>query len=63
MKGDQDLPQCSVFVGMSLDGFIARANGDLDWLMGGGKGELPMGMAQSCWWSQSQRMSCGKLAP
>ena len=31
-------PECSVFVGVSLDGFIARPNGDLDWLMGEGGG-------------------------
>ena len=35
----QGVAECAVFEGVSLDGFIARANGDLDWLMGGGEGE------------------------
>jgi len=30
--------ECAVFVGVSLDGFLARPNGDLDWLMGDGEG-------------------------
>jgi len=33
------LPECAVFIGLSLDGFIARPNGDLDWLMGEGGGD------------------------
>ena len=33
------MAQCSVFVGVSLDGYIARPNGDLDWLMGEGGGD------------------------
>jgi dihydrofolate reductase len=33
------MPNCAVFVGVSLDGFIARPNGDLDWLMGEGGGD------------------------
>ena len=40
MKGeDQEVTECAVFVGISLDGFIARLNGDLDWLMGEGGGD------------------------
>jgi dihydrofolate reductase len=38
-KEDHPVPECSVFVGVSLDGFIARPNGDLDWLMGEGGGD------------------------
>jgi dihydrofolate reductase len=36
---DTTSPECAVFVGVSLDGFIARANGDLNWLMGEGGGD------------------------
>jgi dihydrofolate reductase len=32
-------PECAVFVGVSLDGFLARPNGDLDWLTGEGGGD------------------------
>jgi dihydrofolate reductase len=35
----QAVTECAVFVGVSLDGFIARPNGDLDWLMGEGGGD------------------------
>lgn len=38
MNGAVD-SRVSVFIGMSLDGFIARTNGDLDWMQGpGGEG-------------------------
>ena len=39
MTGVAGPRECAVFVGVSLDGFIARPNGDLDWLMGEGGGE------------------------
>lgn len=39
MKAVHAVPECAVFVGVSLDGFIARPNGDLDWLMGEGGGD------------------------
>jgi dihydrofolate reductase len=39
MTEDQAVPGCAVFVGVSLDGFIARPNGDVDWLMGEGGGD------------------------
>jgi dihydrofolate reductase len=39
MEKDHARPECAVFVGVSLDGFIARPNGDLDWLMGEGGGD------------------------
>ena len=39
MEKDRARPECSVFVGVSLDGFIARANGDLDWFMGDGESD------------------------
>lgn len=39
MQEDRAPAECSVFVGVSLDGFIARPNGDLDWLMGEGGGD------------------------
>ena len=39
MKPKAGVAECAVFVGVSLDGFIARPNGDLDWLMGEGGGD------------------------
>ena len=32
--GASAMPKCSVFIATSLDGFIARKNGNLDWLPG-----------------------------
>ena len=31
----EDKPKCSVFCGLSLDGFIAREDHSIDWLTGG----------------------------
>ena len=39
MKEKQVGPECAVFVGVSLDGFIARPNGDLDCVLGEGGGD------------------------
>jgi dihydrofolate reductase len=39
MDKDRAQSECAVFVGVSLDGYIARPNGDLDWLMGEGGGD------------------------
>lgn len=33
-----NLPTVSVYIGTSTDGFIARPDGNLDWLMGAGEG-------------------------
>jgi hypothetical protein len=49
----------SVFIGTSVDGFIARLNGDLDFLPAGG-GE-PHGYNDSCapdWFSASPLPAC-----
>jgi dihydrofolate reductase len=37
------MPRTRVFVGASLDGFIAGPNDELDWLSGGGQSETPPG--------------------
>ncbi len=40
MSEKQSLPTCSVFCGISLDGFLAKPDGDIDWLTGSaGEGE------------------------
>ncbi|MGD0435750.1 MAG: hypothetical protein ABSB86_04760 [Bryobacteraceae bacterium] len=46
-KGDYGAMTISVFIGTSVDGFIARPNGDLDFLPEGG-GE-PHGFTKSSW--------------
>lgn len=37
--GDRPAPRCSVFCGISLDGFLARVDGDLEWMKGEGDGD------------------------
>ncbi|HVM33522.1 MAG TPA: dihydrofolate reductase family protein [bacterium] len=37
------MPDCSVFCGVSLDGFLAKPNGDLDWMEGPGEGDAGAG--------------------
>ena len=37
------MPKCSVFIATSLDGFIARKNGNLDWLPGSDGVPVPGG--------------------
>ena len=40
------LPQLSVFLGLSLDGFIAREDGSLDWLMAFERDDTDYGFAE-----------------
>jgi dihydrofolate reductase len=37
------MPVCSVFCGVSLDGFLARPDGDLDWMKGSAEGDAGAG--------------------
>jgi len=40
VKGNsEETMQASVYIATSLDGFIARVNGDIDWLAGGGSAD------------------------
>jgi hypothetical protein len=40
MKENQSRSECAAFVGVSLEGYIAQPNADLDWLMGAGGGDV-----------------------
>jgi dihydrofolate reductase len=42
-KNEILMPDCSVFCGISLDGFLAKPDGDLDWMKGSGEDDASGG--------------------
>jgi dihydrofolate reductase len=46
MEGEKMAVKVSVYIATSLDGFIARKNGDLDWLPAGDEGGEDFGYAE-----------------